>query len=197
MLPHWSARGLENAAYSKFFATQRNAAYFQNRILAIASARRLLRNRISGGKKRRLITSSPVNSMETQLRIRAAVYPLSLSSFSPSSPPPPPNSLTPSMSTASRIRNRKLVTRPTVFSEGGVYPSGYNFINLKSGKKFPLPWIKSSEILPNLHRVDCRMYERYEEILEEDYFSSDLAKRNFQNLFCFHPHRSMLRNTTL
>lgn len=31
MLPHWSARGLENAAYSKFFATQRNAAYFQNR----------------------------------------------------------------------------------------------------------------------------------------------------------------------
>lgn len=83
MLPHWSARGLENAAYSKFFATQRNAtppiSKTGIRILAIASARRLLRNRISGGKKRRLITSSPVNSMETQLRIRAAVYPLSLS----------------------------------------------------------------------------------------------------------------------
>lgn len=102
--------------------------------------RRRLRNRISGGKKRCLITSSSVNSMETQLRIRAAVYPLpppplslALSFF-----PPPSISLTISMSIASRI------SKPEArYSVHGVRKVAFirraNFINPR--KKFPLPWI--------------------------------------------------------
>lgn len=84
--------------------------------------RRRLRNRISGGKKRCLITSSSVNSMETQLRIRAAVYPL------------PPLSLSLLFSSSFHLVNyldehrvSNLETGSSLLgprcSEGGVYPS--------------------------------------------------------------------------
>lgn len=128
-MSYWSAKGFENAAHSKFFATQRNAAYFQNR-----------ETTNSRDRERTTATSkSHFRWQETALNYfiagkfngntitnsRGRVSSLSLFLlFFPLLPSPSPISLTPSMSTASRIRNRKLVTRPTVCSEGGVYPSG-------------------------------------------------------------------------